>query len=107
LAGGNGNDRFYLDTTLNAFTNVDTITDFKASGNADRIYIDDAIFTGLATGTLLAADFGTLAALTVDVVYVGGGLYFAAGGAAALSGYTQFATLTVSPTVGNADIVVF
>jgi Ca2+-binding RTX toxin-like protein len=106
LTGGGGADRFYFDTTLNASTNLDTITDFNTSV-ADAIYIDDAIFTGLAVGTLTATDFGTSAAVGADVVYTDGGLYFAAGGAVTLAGYTQFATLTGSPTVINSDIVVF
>jgi len=107
LIGGNGNDRFYFNTALNASTNLDTITDFKAGGAADRIYLSSAIFTGLATGTLLAADFGTAAAVGADVVASGGGLYFAAGGSSTLGGYTQFATLTGSPLVVRTDFIVF
>jgi Ca2+-binding RTX toxin-like protein len=106
LTGGGGVDRFYFDTTLNASTNIDTITDFNTSG-ADKIYLDNAIFTGLATGALAATDFGALAAVGADVVYTGGSLYFAAGGAATLAEYIQFATLTGSPAVINTDIVVF
>jgi Ca2+-binding RTX toxin-like protein len=105
LTGGAGADRFSFGTTLNASTNVDTITDFKTSG-ADQILLDNAIFTGLTAGTLLAADFGTAAAVGRDIVYTGGGLYFAAGGSGTLAGYTKFATLTGSPTVINSDIVV-
>ena len=107
LTGGSGVDRFYFNTALNASTNLDTITDFKAGGDADRIYLSNAIFTGLIAGTLPFANFGTGAAAGKDVVYSGGGLYFAAGGAATLASYTQFATLTGSPTVINTDIVVF
>ena len=36
LTGGGGDDTFYFDTTLDASTNVDTITDFDASNN-DKI----------------------------------------------------------------------
>jgi Ca2+-binding RTX toxin-like protein len=107
LTGGNGNDRFYFNTALNASTNLDTITDFKAGGATDRIYLSSTIFTGIATGTLAAADFGTSAAVGADVVASGGGLYFLSGGSANLGDYTQFATLTGSPTVVRADIVVF
>ena len=107
LTGGSGVDRFYFNTALNASTNLDTITDFKAGGDADRIYLSNTIFTGLTAGTLPFANFGTGAAAGKDVVYSGGGLYFAAGGAATLASYTQFATLTGSPTVINTDIVVF
>jgi Ca2+-binding RTX toxin-like protein len=107
LTGGIGNDRFYFNTALDASTNLDTITDFKAGGDTDRIYLSSAIFTGIATGTLLAADFGTAAALGADVVASGGGLYFLSGGSANLGDYTQFATLTGSPTVVRQDFVVF
>ena len=108
LTGGNTEaDRFYFDTPLNATTNLDTITDFKAGGFADTIRLSSAIFTGLSTGTLAGTDFGTAAAVGADVVYSGGGLYFKAGGSANLVDYTQFAILTGSPTVSNSDIVVF
>jgi Ca2+-binding RTX toxin-like protein len=107
LTGGIGNDRFYFNTALNASTNLDTITDFKAGGATDKIYLSSAIFTGIATGTLLVADFGTAAAVGADVVASGGGLYFAAGGSLTLGGYTQFATLTGSPTVVRTDFIVF
>jgi len=108
LTGGNTEaDRFYFDTALNATTNLDTITDFKAGGFADTIRLSSAIFTGLSTGTLAGTDFGTAAAVGADVVYSGGGLYFKAGGSANLVDYTQFAILTGSPTVSNSDIVVF
>jgi Ca2+-binding RTX toxin-like protein len=107
LTGGNGNDRFYFNTALNASTNLDTITDFKAGGATDKIYLSSTIFTGIATGTLAAADFGTSAAVGADVVASGGGLYFLSGGSANLGDYTQFATLTGSPTVVRQDFVVF
>lgn len=108
LTGGNLEaDRFYFNTALNATTNLDTITDFKAGGFADTIRLSSAIFTGLSTGTLAGTDFGTAAAVGADVVYSGGGLYFKAGGSANLVDYTQFAILTGSPTVSNSDIVVF
>jgi Ca2+-binding RTX toxin-like protein len=51
LTGGDGNDVFIFNTTLNAKTNLDTITDF-ISGN-DEIQLSKAIFKGLtATGDL-------------------------------------------------------
>lgn len=114
LNGGNGNDtltgsgdvdHFYFNAALNA-TNLDTITDFKVGG-AETIHLSNAIFTGLTVGTLAVTDFGTAAAVGLDVVYSSGGLYFAAGGSSTLAGYTQFATLTGSPVVSNTDIVVF
>ena len=44
LTGGDGNDTFVFNTKLGA-TNIDTITDFTSG--ADKIAIDDAIFTKL------------------------------------------------------------
>jgi Ca2+-binding RTX toxin-like protein len=108
LTGGLANDRFYFNTALNATTNLDTITDFSNGGaNTDKIYLSSSIFTGLPLGTLAAADFGTAAAVGADVVASGGGLYFAAGGAATLAGYTQFATLNNPPTISRTDFVVY
>jgi Ca2+-binding RTX toxin-like protein len=111
LTGGAANDRFYFNTALNATTNLDTITDFSNSGaNTDKIYLSSSIFTGLPIGTPLpVADFGTAPAVGADVVAIGGALYFAAGGAATLAGYTQFATLTTLPVnpISRTDFVVY
>jgi hypothetical protein len=112
LTGGTGDDAFVFATTLNAATNVDTITDFKASASGtDKILLASSVFMGLGTGTLSASDFGTAALIGTDVVYdsTTKGLYFAAGGAATLAGYTQFATLggTSTITPANTDFTVF
>ena len=110
LTGGLANDRFYFNTALNASTNLDIITDFSNSGaNTDKIYLNSSIFTGLPLGTLSATDFGTAPALGADVVASGGALYFAAGGAATLAGYTQFATINnlPLPTISRTDFVVY
>ena len=113
LTGGTGNDAFVFATTLNSTTNVDTIIDFKATGaGTDKIWLARSVFTGLTAGnTLDATDFGTTAALGADVVYDSSskGLFFKAGGASDLSGYTQFATLggTSTTSVGNGDFVLF
>jgi hypothetical protein len=88
-------------------TNVDTITDFKISG-VDKIWLDDSVFTGLSQGALAGGDFGTAAAVGLDVVFSGGSLLFRDGGSASLSDYTEFAKLTrtsISPVA--ADFVVF
>lgn len=56
MTGGLGNDIFVFSTSLSAVTNVDTITDFsKVSGNTDKIYLDDDIFTALGSVTQTSA----------------------------------------------------
>ena len=113
LTGGAGDDAFVFATALDASTNLDTITDFKASGaGTDKIWLARSVFTGLTAGTSLdASDFGTVPAFGADVVYDSSskGLFFNAGGAANLSGYTQFATLggTSTTSVVNGDFVLF
>src|SRR6185436_11079261 len=55
ISCGSGNDEVYFDTALNAVTNVDAMTDFSVP--ADTLFLDDAIFTGIAAGTLAAGAF--------------------------------------------------
>jgi len=107
LTGGIGDDAFVFATALDASTNLDTITDFTNSGQADKIWLANSVFTGLSAGSLSVGDFGTTAASGVDVVYSGGDLYFAAGGNALLTGYTKFATLSGTPSLSNTDFLVF
>ena len=55
-------DKFVFDTALNAATNVDDILDYVVAD--DTIFLDRAIFTGIAAnGTLAATAFraGTVA----------------------------------------------
>ena len=52
LTGNAGNDTFVFNTALNAATNVDTIADFVVVN--DTIQLENAVFTGLAAGTLAA-----------------------------------------------------
>lgn len=54
LTGGEGRDTFLFNAAPTA-ANVDRITDFSVAD--DTIYVDDAIFTGLATGILASAAF--------------------------------------------------
>lgn len=109
LSGGGGNDIFLLDTAPNASTNVDRLTDFTPG--ADRIHLENAVFTGLpATGTLSAAAFQLGAAATQAddrIIYnkSAGALFYDVDG----SGPTpqvQLAILAPAPTLGNSDIVV-
>jgi hypothetical protein len=109
LSGSGAPDAFAFTSALNATTNVDNITDFKASGatDSDKIWLDDSIFTSLSAGALNSADFGTAAAAGTDIVYTGGSLYFAADGASDISGYTKFANITNSASITASDFVVF
>ncbi|WP_198411763.1 FG-GAP-like repeat-containing protein [Microvirga flavescens] len=56
LTGGSGSDKFVFNTTLNKYSNVDTITDFSVK--YDTIYLENAIFTKLGkNGTLRSGYF--------------------------------------------------
>ena len=97
LTGGAGADIFRFDSSLNASTNRDTITDFDPL--ADSIELENAIFSALTvTGPLSGAAFniGT-AATTADhrILYnnLTGTLTYDSNGNAA-GGTTVFAQLT-------------
>ena len=111
LTGSGAPDAFAFTSALNATTNVDTITDFKASGavDSDKIWLDDSIFSSLTAGALAAADFDTAFGAGKDIVYSGDSLYFAANGAADSTGYTKFANITPRSglSLTAADFVVF
>ena len=96
LIGGAGNDTFRFDSSLNATTNRDTITDFAPAD--DRIELENSIFTVLtAPGPLAASAFGFgLNATTSDhrILYdnATGTLTYDSNGSAS-GGATIFATL--------------
>jgi len=109
LSGGTGQDGFRFDTALNAASNVDDILDFSVVD--DTIFLDDAIFAGLATGPLAAGAFraGNVALEADDRI-----LYDAAtghmsydadgvGGTAAI----LFANVTPGTALTSADFVGF
>ncbi len=110
LNGGTGNDTFIFNSTPGV-GNIDRISDFNVVD--DTIRLEDAVFMGLAGGTLAANAFAAnttgLAATASDrVIYETdtGGLYFdsdGVGGAARV----QFATLTAGLALTNADFFVF
>ena len=95
LTGGLGNDIFVFSTSPSAATNVDTITDFsKVAGNADKIWLDDDIFTALGhvtqTTPLGASAFcaGKVAkSASQHIVYDSstGGLFYDADGSGAIA----------------------
>jgi Ca2+-binding RTX toxin-like protein len=111
LTGGAGIDTFVYNTTLNASTNVDTITDYSAA--ADTIQIDNAVFTALtATGVLAAAAFrANTTGLAQDssdrIIYETdtGELYYDANGSAS-GGGILFAKVSAGLALTNADFVV-
>lgn len=109
LAGGPGPDEFYFDTALNGFANVDAIVDFTAA--ADRIFLDAAIFAGLAEGTLGDAAFALGAgAQDADdrIIYdpsIGHIFYDADGSDSAAA--VLFAQVAVGTSVAAADFVIY
>ncbi len=110
LTGLNGADTFVFNTTLNAATNHDTITDFNVA--ADTIQLENAIFTLLtATGTLTAGLFKDLSLAAQDandiIVYnrATGDLFYDTNGLTA-GGQTLFADVTNGTALTFADFVV-
>ena len=110
LTGGAGLDIFQFLTAPNSATNRDTITDFSAAD--DTIQLENAVYTLLAATGVLAANLFknlNLGAQDADdrILYndTSGAIFYDTNGLAA-GGVIQFATLTGSPTVTNADFVV-
>jgi Ca2+-binding RTX toxin-like protein len=97
LTGGDGGDTFRFDSTLNATTNCDTITDFVPS--LDRIQLENSIFSALRTpGPLAASAFRLGSAATTSahrIIYnnLTGTLTYDSNGIAS-GGSTIFATLS-------------
>ncbi|HEV8678227.1 MAG TPA: calcium-binding protein [Stellaceae bacterium] len=108
LTGGAGNDAFRFDTALGA-SNVDQIFDF--SSVADKILLDDAVFTAAgAAGTLAAGAFvtGSAAADADDrIIYnnATGALIYDSNGTGA-GGATQFALLSTGLALTNSNFTV-
>ena len=111
LTGGTGNDSFIFDSTLNATTNKDTITDFNVVD--DTINLENAIFTKLVTtGVLSVANFVSgAAAVALDsndyLIYntSTSTLSYDADGNGAVA-KVDFVTLTGLPALTAADFVV-
>ena len=113
LTGGLGSDHFVFNTTLNASTNKDTLTDFSST-QGDKIDLSSSIFGNLVhTGsTLTDSDFKIMSTTPTNANSLGAhlifntvnhGLYYDAdgsGGGAAI----WFATLSnISTTLSTAQ----
>jgi Ca2+-binding RTX toxin-like protein len=108
LTGLGGQDAFLFNTALNAATNVDVITDFNVAD--DTIRLDDAVFVGLAVGTLAATQFviGAAAQDADDrIVYddATGALLFDIDGTGAAAA-VQFADVGAGLALSNLDFLV-
>jgi Ca2+-binding RTX toxin-like protein len=110
LNGGGGNDAFVFDTALNATGNVDRIADFVHG--ADRIRLDDDVFTALAGATsLTAAQFRSGAGVTTAadaddrILYdtSTGALYYDRDGNGSAAAAIKFAVLAGSPDALSAS----
>ena len=107
LTGYAGGDAFVFSTSLGG-GNVDTLVDFAPG--IDRIYLDDAVFGGLAGGTLAAGAFvtGAAAADASDrIIYdpATGALYFDADGNGA-GAAIQFAAVSNGLALAASDFAV-
>lgn len=111
LTGGTGSDTFLFNSSLNAATNRDSITDFNAV--YDTVQLDRTIFTKLSTlGTLKTTYFkASTTGRAVDgddyLLYntTSGALFYDADGSGA-GVATQFASLTTKVAITAADFVV-
>jgi hypothetical protein len=115
LTGGAGNDIFYINSALNATTNLDTITDYSVVD--DTIRLENGIMTGLGltTGLLTVGAFhsGTVNAATQThdrIIYntSTGGLFYDADGSGAASAAVEIAIIgaTTHAALTNADFVI-
>jgi Ca2+-binding RTX toxin-like protein len=109
LTGRGGEDQFVFSTALSA-SNIDRIVDYVLAD--DLIVIDNAVFSGLATGALASSAFRAnatgLAGDSSDrIIYDtdDGFLYFDRDGTGTAS-RVQFATLTAGLTMTAAEFLV-
>jgi Ca2+-binding RTX toxin-like protein len=110
LTGGSGKDTFIFNTALGS-SNIDRITDFNVVD--DTIRLENAIFLGLANGTLAASAFvrntsGNAADASDRIIYETdtGKLYFDRDGTGAAA-KVHFATIGTNLNVTNSDFFVF
>ncbi len=110
LIGGAGRDIFVFSSLLNASTNVDTISDFRAAD--DTIYLEARVFQVLSVGGLAATAFksnqtGTAEDAGDRIIYnsTTGALLYDADGIGATAAI-RFATVTGAPSITAADFLV-
>ena len=108
LQGGAGNDGYFFESAL-VPANADTIYGFNTAD--DTFFLDDAVFTSLAAGTLAAGAFrvGTSALDADDRILFDsatGQIFYDADGIGG-AGAILFATITGGTAVTHADFVVF
>ena len=110
LTGGLGGDIFRFDSSLNASTNRDAITDFSLA-EGDSIQLENAIFTALPTTGILAASAFLIGAtaITADqrILYnsTTGSLAYDADGVGSGSAIS-FATISPGLALTNTFFVV-
>jgi Ca2+-binding RTX toxin-like protein len=109
LTGGANNDSFVFNTTLNATTNRDMVTDFNPVD--DTFLLDNAIFTQLGRAIGMDPNFFRAGSAALDandyIVYdqsTGGLMYDSNGNGA--GGAILFAVLTTKPVLTASDFVV-
>ena len=109
LTGGAGADNFVFSTAPVA-GNVDVITDFNSA--EDRIWLDDAVFGALSSGTLVASQFRTVGTGPQDaddyIVYnpTNGAIYYDPNGNVP-GGGTLFAFVTPGLALTAEDFLVY
>ncbi|CAK0763274.1 serralysin [Gammaproteobacteria bacterium] len=117
LFGGRGADIFIFDAALSATTNVDTIQDYDLGGIADKMQLDDDIFTALGsvtTPTQLAVSAFVVGTQAMDandrIIYnkPTGALYYDADGVGTAAQQVQFAQIgvTLHPILTASDFLV-
>jgi Ca2+-binding RTX toxin-like protein len=110
LTGGGGRDKFIFDSSLNAATNVDTVTDLSVG--TDLIKLDSSVFLGIGRNGPLAASKFVVASSAQDgddlIVYdkTTGALYYDGDGSGG-NAQTQFAKLDAGLNLSASDFVVF
>lgn len=109
LTGGAGKDKFVFDSTPNAVSNLDRITDYSVAD--DTIVLENAVFSAFtATGIMAASAFfaGSQAHDADDrIVYdkTTGGLFYDSNGSAS-GGSVRIADLSVGLSLTNKDFVI-